>query len=451
MGRKVRILFFSIFATIFFAVGISIVFYFSGHTYDFKNNTVVDTGSIVLETAPKEVMISIDGSERMIKTPTVVNNLLPGNYKITIKKEDYAPWEKTLNVTAQEATVMRDILLFSEKIVPEKFSENEYPVMKYLVPEKNIVIAAVKKNNETYLEKFTLKKDEDTEHIQTIPGDVSDITVLSKNDFIVKQKTADTTNHMLYVDEKEKKDIETLTGNPVKNIQRTFPHPDDANRWLILIDEKLWDIKEITQDEITATEIDDNVDDFILKGRIFYTIQHVNEKTKLFEKSTLDTKKIPKLIKELTGDTHWKIINADEEKIYMISNKNELVNIIYDAEKPEEKLVTANVMDAVWNEGHSRLLWWNNFELWVFDPIEEKSTLITRQSTPLHDVRWYTPESHIIFSDEKGIHIIETDTRDAALSTTVFTGEGVKNFFVTEKEKELWVYQDSQLFLERVR
>ena len=153
----------------------------------------------------------------------------------------------------------------------------------------------------------------------------------------------------------------------------------------------------------------------------------------------------------LANRISWKIMDIDDEKIYLIDQENQLTSITYGAKEAQETILASNVISGSWNQERTMLLWWNNFELWIFDPKEEKSTLITRQSTPLKDVRWYTAESHIIFSDASGIHVIETDTRDAALSNTLFKGTGVENFFISEKEKELWIQENNQLLFANIR
>ncbi len=130
-ATKRRFIFYSL-VFLFIITGIGVVFYSQGWRPVFGDNKIVfqKTGAIFIETAPKGVLIKI-GEEifkekiGLMQSGTLINNLLPKNYKIEIKKEGYALWEKNISVKSGLVSQISKAVL-----IPENPEKNLIPLAK---------------------------------------------------------------------------------------------------------------------------------------------------------------------------------------------------------------------------------------------------------------------------------------------------------------------------------
>ncbi|MFA5098601.1 MAG: hypothetical protein WC461_00035 [Candidatus Paceibacterota bacterium] len=126
--RTRRCMFYS-FILIFIAVGIGVIFYSQGWRPVWQDNKIIfqETGAIFIETSPKNAEIKIDGKifkdkSGLLQSGTLIDNFLPKNYKIEIKKDGYSAWQKNLSVKSGMVAETGKIILIPEKISPQPFS-----------------------------------------------------------------------------------------------------------------------------------------------------------------------------------------------------------------------------------------------------------------------------------------------------------------------------------------
>ena len=119
MKLKTRLLILAGCAAAFLVITPVLVFYALGYRVDFDNREIVSTGGIYVKAVQTGAEISIDArpSERTTYfTPSVfVQNLAPGMHAVSIKKDAYISYQKTLAVEKNEVTKLEDVVLFKEK------------------------------------------------------------------------------------------------------------------------------------------------------------------------------------------------------------------------------------------------------------------------------------------------------------------------------------------------
>lgn len=98
-----------------------VVFYTAGYRYEFEGGRVVKTGVLSFSTFPRGATLVINGNEESSTTPVVINDVLPGVHTVTMKKEGYTTWTKSLHVFSQSTTFVENVVLFYED--PLKFIE----------------------------------------------------------------------------------------------------------------------------------------------------------------------------------------------------------------------------------------------------------------------------------------------------------------------------------------
>ena len=78
----------------------------------------VKTGLISLATEPSGASVYLGNRRYTQKTPTVLRDLLPGDYPVKLVLKDRQPWTRTVSVDAEKATVLERVLLLPRALTP---------------------------------------------------------------------------------------------------------------------------------------------------------------------------------------------------------------------------------------------------------------------------------------------------------------------------------------------
>ena len=102
---------------------------------------LTETGLISLATVPSGANVHFNGSPLERRTPTVIQDLLPGRYDVRIEMRGYLPWTRTLTVEPNEATVFEKIIM-----VPDSWSKKTLATEEFVsitpIPNTSSFIAA---------------------------------------------------------------------------------------------------------------------------------------------------------------------------------------------------------------------------------------------------------------------------------------------------------------------
>ena len=160
MKKRTRtILFFSLFF-IFILSTPAIILYSQGYRLDLEKRKITQTGGIFLHIEPKQAEIYIN--DKLAKKTdfffgsALLENLLPGGYKIKIKKEGYYLWEKNLEVKEKQVTEAKNITLIQRRVgftILTKNIKNFWPSLD----GKKLVLLENDKNGAT-LKLYDLQK-----------------------------------------------------------------------------------------------------------------------------------------------------------------------------------------------------------------------------------------------------------------------------------------------------
>ncbi len=113
-----------IFATCFVVFGtIILIGYGSGYSYDFKNGRLVHRGLLILESKPSGATVKLGNRQLNEKTP-YRRSFEEGSYEITLTKDEYRTWNKTLDVIPSRVNLAQYVIL-----LPQRFQVE--PVITY--------------------------------------------------------------------------------------------------------------------------------------------------------------------------------------------------------------------------------------------------------------------------------------------------------------------------------
>ncbi len=117
MTRKFRRFIFLIF-TIFFVISSIIVILFAqGYRFNFNSLKIVKTGGIFIKTSTDGAKIYIndkyvESTSGILSHSVLISGLTPENYNVFVYKENYYPWNKTVEVKNGIVTELNNIILF---------------------------------------------------------------------------------------------------------------------------------------------------------------------------------------------------------------------------------------------------------------------------------------------------------------------------------------------------
>src|SRR3989338_4413597 len=122
-----RRIFFYLFVAIYLIFCPLIVLYALGYIY--KPGTeqgIFKSGLIYLSTAPPGASVYFGNRRYTRRTPTLLPNLIPGDYPVRLVLKKYKSWNETLPVEAGKATVLERILLEPEEKKREEFLSDAF-------------------------------------------------------------------------------------------------------------------------------------------------------------------------------------------------------------------------------------------------------------------------------------------------------------------------------------
>ena len=121
MNQKTRSLLFFFLILIFLVVAPLTVLYSQGYRVDFQNLRVVQTGGFYFRVTPpnvniiitpeRENLLAIEDNTNFFFGTLYVENILPERYAITISKEGYHPWRKSLEIREKKVTEVKNVTL----------------------------------------------------------------------------------------------------------------------------------------------------------------------------------------------------------------------------------------------------------------------------------------------------------------------------------------------------
>jgi len=127
-----RKIFFYIFLGIYAVLCPLLILYAFGYIFNPLSQEISRTGLIYMSTTPSYADIYLEKSRYTAKTPASIDALNPGEYKITLKRKGYKPWSHLVSVEAGKAAAFEDILLIPDVWPANTLIEEEFTFLRSL-------------------------------------------------------------------------------------------------------------------------------------------------------------------------------------------------------------------------------------------------------------------------------------------------------------------------------
>lgn len=132
---KLRKILFALFTVLYLIVCPTLILYSLGIVIKPGKENIIKTGVIYISSIPPGASVSLNGTPLNEETPALIDNLLPGNYTLTLKAANYQAWTTTASVSSEKATPLENILLLPDPVKTNELSEE--PVNKLIPVEDN--------------------------------------------------------------------------------------------------------------------------------------------------------------------------------------------------------------------------------------------------------------------------------------------------------------------------
>lgn len=400
-----RIIYLSFIAAFFIAAPL-LLLYTSGYRYNPKKQKVQSRGALVLRVEPRDADTYVNNElqpepalfENEIRLP----DLVPGEYNIEVKKENYFTWQKRLLVEPNKTTYALNIQLFKQSLPLSLFSSQEkiysWPPgeEKILTSDKNFNLLDLSKDD--FLEgKLSLSATLIEPEITWSNGQEK-IIFQEKNKIILWETIT-----------QNEKDLSSSFAKFIgfKNLQ--WPE-DNTDSLYFIYQNSLWRMSTFTL-EPKLILVDFPVDSYLMDEKFIYSVENKNEEETIVKIYPLGELENPSFL-TLPYSPEYKLFTRQANLIPILDQKNQIL-YIYDEKNPERaQTIVPGVKNFVFSENKERLLYYNDFEIWTLHLSQDKKNLLTRISQEIKNVLWYPKEHYIIYALDNAIYTLEIDDRD---------------------------------------
>lgn len=430
MSLRIRRLIYAIFIILFVIIAPLMVFYTIGFRYNWQKSKIEQVGVLLLDVKPPSSQLFLDNALLPESRPLRLPDLLPNYYLVRAEKQGYFAWQKNLEVRSQESTVVYDIVLFKNQ--PPKFLLAGRLQTFSLSPSESLMVFI--KNNTVFSRNL---KNNQTETLAILPYEIDEPKIIwSPNErfFIVRsQKNA---SFAIVSALKKNKVISwhTFDLGPLSNAQ----WGDDNEHLYGLAEAKNRALYKINFANNTKKEIDKEVISFqVIDGRIYLT-KNTQDKTHLYRyRQNLLTREPLEEIAPLPLGSYF-IKDIRNNFLSVLDEKNQIYLI--DLGDSKQPLWQLNGRYLSWGEGakNNFLYYYDDEQLWLFNPKTKKSEMLTRLSGQLKQVLPIPRLPYLVLRVNNDLFLTELDDRGERNVITLLKPQNLNDALFDEKGANLY-------------
>lgn len=414
MTLKFRRWLFTAFVLAFLIMASVIIPYAFGYKLDPAGFKLQKTGMFVIETEPKGALIYLNkqlqtskflmfsgNEEKAIKSPAKLSHITPNTYTVRLELDGYWPWEKELTVKASETTYLEDV----------KFFKRNLPELILDLNLKNIITSSSSPDRE-YLAYSTDKEislynftDQSTKVLAS--GKYKQISWSKDSQWVFTGLLA------INIKDGSVVNLEKVASG----IMIPFWPAAESNQLCYQNKNGVYQLNLKSSESkvllIKSGEKNAPIIDCLIKDGYSYIIKQSKNQSVVIIAKPGETKELG--IINLPRLANYSFINSDSKWLNVLDNNNHKLMLI-DVNLPWTSQYTlkninnqANV--SYWIDSH-RLLYANDFEIWLYDTTTNKDTLLTRIGHTINNVFWHPSRNYIIFATDSNINSLELDNRE---------------------------------------
>ncbi len=384
------------------------------------NQLLTKTGMLIVETNPKDVNIYLEKdtgglfAQKEIKnnfqTPAKIQNLLPGKYILSLEKSGYWPITRNIEIFPNQTTNLSNIFLFKRALPLNIYSSEKEEIIANEKKDKIIFLETSKFINLSNEEIIYLNQNYPTIYLNnnTLVNNYN-LYNLDKNEIIINLQDIIEENYLnIYVD--------------LKNYKLYYN-----------TDKKIVYINFNNQEKNTLLEGDNNnILDFVIKNKQVYTIEENNNNYYLIsydETSLLRQKSLSLPM------GNYSFYYKEHNFINLYDNLNKRLILTYNNQQK-----TINQVDN-WQWFDNNLLWQTNNEIYRYNLLNNKTSLLVRLSKNISSYIWQSKDNYLIYSSDNAIYILYFKEKRNDLIEILRT-QNIGPLFINNNQNILYFYAE---------
>ncbi len=382
-----RKIFFYIFAAIYLVVCPFLILRLLGFIYNPKESKFIKTGIIYVSTNPPGASVFINELKAPEATPTMIRDLVPNNYKVTIKMDGYHDWVNTIPVQARKASVLENILLTPPQWTIKQLSKISFDNLLPLGDESSLLAfnkqntkdAYILRLNKTYLDEIN-PQDDSTLVTKLFPSEsiynnaqIIQLFSIEKSPFFVIHILVETKDKYLWVDTRDKQ-----------------IHIEDISDLITQEPSKLW--WEANDEKIICVYYKEQINRIDLKAKAIFP--------------DIASKDIPQI----------------KKPIFKIPNLNGTIN----------------------NENKNLWLLFTNNRIGYWDKDQKQTQWVYKNGQHIQQAFWANNAGTILFRDNREIYLIDRENFGESRLQKITSVASESSFYYSEKTGKLYFIDDQQ-------
>ncbi len=392
--RRLVYLFFLI---IFLVTAPSVILYTQGYRLNIKRGTIQKTGILIVSSLPKRADVYLNN--QLVAgdpTPTRIEQLLPADYEIKVTKEGYHSWQKKLRVYENTTTFAEDIILWKQT---GPITLTQHVSQDWLAAPDQQKIVTIDQNNQVIMVEFNFNQLSNLADLSRyLEVKILGWSNTSKKILLAAQDETVTNYYVINIEQQPRPKLMKIPDNKYTKVKW-----DTSNDSLVyaLNQQGLWQI-DLFQDttSLIGPLIEHN---FLIKQNKLYTCQ---EQTLV--ESSLSNLNETRTIYD-SNCQRYSFINKDLDKLILHDPKSQDLLVIDPDNTVKPVQAKAKALD--WLDNNT-LLYYTDWELWIFDLNKNEPELITRLGSQIQQAIWHPEGRHIIFACDNTLKVIELDNRE---------------------------------------
>lgn len=380
MKRRTRQILFFAFLGAFLLTAPVVVLYTAGYRYNFSTRQITQTGVFSVGSAPKGASVFVDGTSSGATTPSLIKNVFPGEHTLTVSKNGYSTWKKTLGVESRATTFADDIVLFMDGD-------------SVLLRETDL--RAVSINPQGTKASFVETTGQWTEVWIHSLGAASEILVSR----IPVGKSAS-----IQFDWAREGGILSMTSTEDGRSTITRVYPETGEPVLVP-----------TVSDVVLSPVADHVAVARTNGDAGEILAYVP-----------------------MGD--YSVTSSPSGLIQLEDTARHRLILVQSSGGDRPILLNADAIFWQWESNGSRLLYTDGFDLHVYDASSHSDETITRLSSPVTWVGWYPGHSYVLYAQDNAIYATELDRRGDRNVTRLAEGSDLRAFGTSANGATLWFF-----------
>ncbi|MBI4050367.1 MAG: PEGA domain-containing protein [Candidatus Doudnabacteria bacterium] len=422
MTLKSRIVLIVCGLVIFLILAPTAVFLARGYTFDFENKRLVKTGALVVKTEPKGAEVFLNGKS-LGKTNLTRRFVRPGEYHLEISATGFEAWRKKITVHEQLVAYAP-----SDKSKIYLFSQN-----KTQTPLATNTLDFITKDSDIFL----LKPDKILRTSNTGSG-MQEIFATSTTAFQNLTITDFAANSL-----RQSHLLLGFSENSwfINSNSAALLPPGYTNPKLKRDSDNIYALNAQNQ----LTELDHSGNPKILRDKVQnfnaeYGLYYISLATSTPQFLQMVSEKEDKvLLDNMPLFSQSQIIVSPDRQIFLLLDT--------DLYQVADKLVkiNGNVKFAFWDEQGKCLLYGNDHEVWIFDPLgSERNVLVTRSAENLRQAVFNIETGYLFVATSNNIKAIEFDKSGQPNVYTMIETENPITKFAVNPEADSLIYLAAQ-------